>query len=656
MATTTTAPPAVQLRTIALSAIVPIDGFNPRTSIDDAELRALSASMLERGCIVPVRVQALGDGTYRLVDGEKRYKAAAMASLMELPASVRAVDASDVDVAELEGELLVDAVVANQLRSQLTPVEEALACRRLKTEYGLTLKGIAQRLQMTQARVRDRLQILKLPEALWPRVSAGEIPVGAIAPLVALEKIAPGLAECAVTLVLDRGEVYDAEPLTWRDVADDALSVVAGGLHDETIDAPAGVFVSSRRYPLSAFALDEETRAAAGKLAELLGKPVDALELHFDRAMVEQARALKAAHTPAHGWVTLIVGQDVADTLAADQVTAALKAARAEAKRRRDAAAAAAPGAGANANAAGPAGAAVDEDTVRELARQERAAAAAAREQAGVFNDELGVAITNSLSRVKVDERTVKILTAINVAAELDRIAMRGARYGFPGWVTLEDTKRGTKRVYIDQRAAAKAKAVEYLAGAKTAGELAGRTIALLAMAIYADENAVANSNRAFHQVTIEHSMPWADDVMELIDELAGEKLPAALIEAVLAPRRERHAERRAALAAQAMARERVAQLEPRVDELDVGELAELEQAGRLAHGEYTTPAYALRDKIRTRRATLTAAAAAEPGDTDSQRQTPAAEPIDSEGVSEEPDAGVDVDVDEVLEPGGDAE
>ena len=220
---TTTAPPAVQLRTSPLSAIVPIDGFNPRTSIDDAELRALSASMLERGCIVPVRVQALGDGTYRLVDGEKRYKAAAMASLMELPASVRAVDASDVDVAELEGELLVDAVVANQLRSQLTAVEEALACRRLKTEYGLTLKGIAQRLQMTQARVRDRLQILQLPEALWPRVSAGEIPVGAIAGLVALEKIAPGLAECAVTLVLDRGDVYDAEPFTWRDVTEDAL-------------------------------------------------------------------------------------------------------------------------------------------------------------------------------------------------------------------------------------------------------------------------------------------------------------------------------------------------------------------------------------------------------------------------------------------------
>ena len=149
-------------------------------SFDDAELRALSASMLERGCLVPVIVQATGDGDYRLVDGEKRYKAAVLAALMELPAIVRPVDAGD-DTAELEAELLVDAVVANQLRSQLTLVEEALACRRLKAEHGLTIKGIAQKLQMTQARVRERLAILELPEALWPRIAAGEIPVGAIA-------------------------------------------------------------------------------------------------------------------------------------------------------------------------------------------------------------------------------------------------------------------------------------------------------------------------------------------------------------------------------------------------------------------------------------------------------------------------------------------
>jgi ParB/RepB/Spo0J family partition protein len=88
---TPTAAAAVQLRTVPISATLPIEGWNPRMAFDDAELQALSASMLERGCLVPVLVQATGDGAYRLVDGEKRYKAAVLAALMELPAIVRAV-------------------------------------------------------------------------------------------------------------------------------------------------------------------------------------------------------------------------------------------------------------------------------------------------------------------------------------------------------------------------------------------------------------------------------------------------------------------------------------------------------------------------------------------------------------------------------------
>jgi ParB/RepB/Spo0J family partition protein len=650
MATTAPAAPqtSVQLRNIPLSAIVALEGWNPRMSFDDAELQDLSASMLERGCLVPVIVQATGDGDYRLVDGEKRYKAAVLATMMELPAIVRPVDAGDA-TAELEAELLVDAIVANRLRSPLTLLEEALACRRLKVEHGLTIKGIAQKLQMKQARVRERLAVLELPEPLWPRIAAGEIPASAIAALLALGKIHPGLPEVAVTLVLDRGDVYDAQPWTWRDVTDDPLRVVAGGLHDETVDAPAGVFLSTSSYPLTAFELDEKAAAAAAKFAELRGKEVDALEIRFDRDMVEQARKLNAAYTPDHGWVTLIVGQDVADTLAADQLAAALKRARAEAKRVRDAARAAGtttdtPDAGdAKDGAAAP-----TEDEQRQAARAERAAAAAHREQCAVFNEQLGIAIVNSLSRVKVDERTVKILTAINVAAELDRIAMRGARYGFPGWVTVEETKRGTKRRYFEHKHDAQAKAVEYLAGAKTAGELAGRTIALVMMAVYAQEDAVANSNRAFHTVTAQRSLPWADEVAELMDDLAGEKLPAALMDPVLDERRARHAERRAAAAREAAALERIAELEPRIAQLGTDELEELEQLAGVAHGTYMPAAYALRSQVRTRREQLAAAAAITPDASDDAATDEQAvgAPTDGEPGAEDPAVDVDEQVD----------
>jgi ParB/RepB/Spo0J family partition protein len=217
------APPTGQLRTIALSEIAAIESWNPRLAIDDAELRALAASMRERGCLQPIRVQATDGGHYRVIAGERRYKAAVLAQLTELPAIVRVADAEETPEVR-DAELLIDAVVENQLRAPLSPVEEALACRRLKTDHGLTVKGIAQKLQMTQARVRERLAILELPEELWPRVGSGEIPTAAVSALVALGKIHAGLPQLAVTLVLDRGDVYDAEPWTWRDVANEAPS------------------------------------------------------------------------------------------------------------------------------------------------------------------------------------------------------------------------------------------------------------------------------------------------------------------------------------------------------------------------------------------------------------------------------------------------
>jgi hypothetical protein len=333
-----------------------------------------------------------------------------------------------------------------------------LACRRLKRDHGLTLKGIAQKLQMTQARVRERLSILELPEALWPRIGSGEIPLGVIRGLVALAKIHPGLAEIAVTLVLDCEGVYDADPWRWQDVASDALAVVAGGLHDETVDAPAGVFVSTQRYPLSMFSLDDKHQATAAKLAELRGTTVDELELRFDRDAIERARSLNAAHAPEQwlGDADSRPGCRRHDRRRSGR-RGALKAARADAKRARDTACQDATGDAGDdgTNTTGAVAEAVDEEAQKEQARAERAAAAAERERCAAFNDELGVVIVNSLSRVKVDDRTVKILTAVNVAGELDRIAMRGARYGFPGWVSTQETKRGTKRIYIEQRSGA---------------------------------------------------------------------------------------------------------------------------------------------------------------------------------------------------------
>jgi len=91
--------------------------------------------------------------------------------------------------------------------------------------------------------------------------------------------------------------------------------------------------------------------------------------------------------------------------------------------------------------------------------------------------------------------------------------------------------KNGTvKHVYLD-RSEAQAKAHAFLANASGPGEVAGRPIALLAMARYADEQAVAQSARAFHELAPGGDLPWSDEAIELLDELCAEKLPSHVLD-----------------------------------------------------------------------------------------------------------------------------
>jgi hypothetical protein len=134
---------------------------------------------------------------------------------------------------------------------------------------------------------------------------------------------------------------------------------------------------------------------------------------------------------------------------------------------------------------------------------------------------------------VKVDERALKTLSSIDVIGKLSEISMRGARYGFPGWVTEQTQKNGnTKHVYLDRQDACRP-ASEYLARANGPVELVGRQLALIVMAVYGDQDAVAQSNRSWHTVTCEG--PWAHEVPALIDELVAHKLPDSML-AMLKP------------------------------------------------------------------------------------------------------------------------
>jgi hypothetical protein len=184
----------------------------------------------------------------------------------------------------------------------------------------------------------------------------------------------------------------------------------------------------------------------------------------------------------------------------------------------------------------------------------------------------------------------VKILAAIDLEGDLARIAMRGARYGFPGWVTVSETKSGKpKHEYLGSREAAD-KARAYLAGARSAADHAGRCIALVAMARLADEQAVPASARSFFELSFggyydQNGLPWSDEVLGLIEDIACERLPEHLTERLRAEREERErqeAEERAAGEVREHAR---AELRERLPALSAEERAAAVQELQVEHG-----------------------------------------------------------------------
>jgi ParB/RepB/Spo0J family partition protein len=531
-----------QLRTVPLSAIVVREEFNPRKSFDEASIERMAATIADVGLLQPLLVRpAETAGEYELVDGERRYRAAFRAGLTEAPVLVRARE-------EYTGGL-VEALAANFHRAGHTPVEEAEAFGRL-LDAGLTRKGICERLAVSRELVRDRLEILRLPTELHPHVDDGTIPLGAVKALSGLGAIHPGLPACAVRRASAPAPDAWRRGVSWADVADDPIGAVCTQYGDEQPDLPDGVSEAYHGYALSRFSLTEEAEKDLVALAKLNPAWADGAQaaVSFGRDDVERAAALGAAHSTPHGHAALIVGQDVADQLVADAIKAQLRTERSRARREREARRHAAE---ANGQEPAAVGGAETEEQAKERRRLERQAELERRHRAQAFNAQLGVAVLKAFAKVKVDERVVRILSAVDFKDDLDGIAARGARYGFPGWPLEETTTGGKSKVAYLERHQAASKAHEFLAGANTAADVAGRCLALAVMAVLADEKCVAQSARSHFSLHAyapspyayagarDHGLPWRTEVVELLEDLALEQLPEHLTEAV----RERRAQ-----------------------------------------------------------------------------------------------------------------
>ena len=141
----------------------------PRQDFDDEALQDLSESIALHGVIQPLTVRQLPSGYYQIIAGERRWRAARMAGLTEIPAVI--IEADDKKAMEL-------ALIENLQRQDLNPVEEALGYQSLMADYGLTQEEAASRVGKSRPAVANALRLLGLSAAVLAKVRDGSLSAG----------------------------------------------------------------------------------------------------------------------------------------------------------------------------------------------------------------------------------------------------------------------------------------------------------------------------------------------------------------------------------------------------------------------------------------------------------------------------------------------
>jgi ParB family transcriptional regulator, chromosome partitioning protein len=159
---------AGELRELPVSLIKP-NPDQPRTKFDAEALSALAASIETSGIVQPLLVRPLPDGSYELVAGERRWRAAQQAGLEKVPAVVRD---------QAEAERLQAALIENMVREDLNPVDEARACAALVEDLGLTKEELARRVGRSRPAVSNLIRLLELPDETLELLEAGKLSEG----------------------------------------------------------------------------------------------------------------------------------------------------------------------------------------------------------------------------------------------------------------------------------------------------------------------------------------------------------------------------------------------------------------------------------------------------------------------------------------------
>ena len=158
----------VELRDLPVDLIAP-NPHQPRRSFDEETLVALADSLRQRGVLQPVLVRPVAGGTYELIAGERRWRAAQLADLDTVPAMVRPHD---------DAESLELALIENMAREDLNPLEEARAVAALVEELGLSKEEVGRRVGRSRVAISNLLRLLELPDEALALIENGTLSQG----------------------------------------------------------------------------------------------------------------------------------------------------------------------------------------------------------------------------------------------------------------------------------------------------------------------------------------------------------------------------------------------------------------------------------------------------------------------------------------------
>lgn len=183
--------------------------YQPRSRMDEGALNDLAASIREQGVMQPILVRPIAGGSkrYEIIAGERRFRAAQIAGLKEIPAIVKHVD--DKTAAAM-------ALIENMQREDLNPLEEAMGIQRLVSEFSFTHEQAAQSIGRSRSAVTNLLRLLNLTEPVQTMLTAGDIDMGHARALLAVE----GAVQIALAtqIVAKRLSVREAEKLVAQEL------------------------------------------------------------------------------------------------------------------------------------------------------------------------------------------------------------------------------------------------------------------------------------------------------------------------------------------------------------------------------------------------------------------------------------------------------